>query len=120
MIEAIDVHFSYPNRVEALKGVSITIKDGEFVAIMGQNGAGKSTLLNTILGEKVSIVTPRPQTTRNRITGIKTLDEAQIIFLDTPGIHKPRQLLGEIAQIVRSGQGIGHGQPVILAVAAPK
>jgi energy-coupling factor transport system ATP-binding protein len=50
LIEAIDVHFSYPNRVEALKGVSITIKDGEFVAIMGQNGAGKSTLVKHFNG----------------------------------------------------------------------
>ena len=50
MIEAVDVHFSYPNRVEALKGVSITIKDGEFVAIMGQNGAGKSTLVKHFNG----------------------------------------------------------------------
>jgi GTP-binding protein Era len=66
-----------------------------YAAIVGRPNVGKSTLLNTILGEKIAIVSPKPQTTRNRITGIKTMDAAQIVFLDTPGIHKPRQLLGE-------------------------
>jgi GTP-binding protein Era len=66
-----------------------------YAALVGKPNVGKSTLLNTILGEKVSIVTPRPQTTRNRITGIKSMDNGQIIFLDTPGIHKARQMLGE-------------------------
>lgn len=66
-----------------------------YVSLTGRPNVGKSTLLNTILGEKVAIVTPKPQTTRNRITGIKTLPHSQIIFIDTPGIHKPRQRLGE-------------------------
>lgn len=57
---------------------------------------GKSTLLNSILGEKVSIVTSRAQTTRNRIVGVKNLPDAQIVFLDTPGIHKPKHRLGEV------------------------
>jgi GTP-binding protein Era len=65
------------------------------VALVGRPNAGKSTLLNRILGQKVAIVSPKPQTTRNRIVGILNDPRGQIAFLDTPGIHKPRTLLGE-------------------------
>lgn len=64
-----------------------------FVSIIGAPNAGKSTLLNSILGEKLSIVTPKPQTTRNRITGIYSKDNIQIIFTDTPGILEPKYML---------------------------
>jgi len=64
-----------------------------FVAITGKPNVGKSTLLNTIMGRKVAIVSPRPQTTRNRIAGVKTMDKTQIVFLDTPGIHQHKHLL---------------------------
>jgi len=60
------------------------------IALIGPPNAGKSTLMNHYLGQKVAIVSPRPQTTRNRISGILTTDEAQVVFLDTPGIHQVR------------------------------
>ncbi|MGB3940841.1 MAG: GTPase Era [Candidatus Manganitrophaceae bacterium] len=64
-----------------------------FVAIIGRPNVGKSTLLNQLLGQKISIISDKPQTTRNRILGVKTLPEAQIVFFDTPGIHKARSPL---------------------------
>jgi GTP-binding protein Era len=66
-----------------------------FVALVGRPNVGKSTLMNRILGEKVSITSPRPQTTRNQIRGVLNRPDAQIVFIDTPGIHKPRTPMGE-------------------------
>ena len=66
-----------------------------FIAIVGRPNVGKSTLMNSILGEKVAIVSSKPQTTRNRITGIHTKGDDQFVFLDTPGMHSPKNSLGE-------------------------
>ena len=71
------------------------MKKTGFIAIVGRPNVGKSTLMNSILGEKVAIVSSKPQTTRNRITGIHTRGEEQFVFLDTPGMHNPKNTLGE-------------------------
>ena len=60
------------------------------VAVVGRPNVGKSTLLNHILGEKIAIATPRPQTTRNRIVGVRNLPAAQLVLVDTPGLHRPK------------------------------
>ncbi len=67
-----------------------------FVTIIGRPNVGKSTLLNNILGEKIAIMSSKPQTTRNKIHGIYTTENSQVVFLDTPGVHKPKNKLGEI------------------------
>ena len=66
-----------------------------FIAIVGRPNVGKSTLLNQILGEKIAIVSSKPQTTRNRILGIETRGEDQFVFIDTPGIFESKNSLGD-------------------------
>ena len=67
-----------------------------FVAILGRTNVGKSTLLNSLIGEKIAAIANKPQTTRTQIKGIVTRENSQIIFLDTPGIHKPKTKLNNI------------------------
>ena len=66
-----------------------------FVAILGRPNVGKSTFLNRVVGQKIAIMSDKAQTTRNKIQGIYTEDDAQIVFIDTPGIHKPHSRLGD-------------------------
>jgi GTP-binding protein Era len=66
-----------------------------FVSVIGRPNVGKSTLINSLIGQKVVIMSDKPQTTRNKIMCVLTLDDAQILFIDTPGIHKPKHKLGE-------------------------
>jgi GTP-binding protein Era len=73
-----------------------------FVAVIGRPNVGKSTLLNRLLGQKLAITSPKPQTTREQLLGILTEESAQIMFLDTPGIHKPKHKLGEYMVAVAS------------------
>ena len=86
-----------------------------FIAIVGRPNVGKSTLLNQILGEKIAIVSKRPQTTRNRITGILTEGEEQFVFLDTPGLHNPRTKLGDF-MVKTADSAIGEADAAILVV----
>lgn len=86
-----------------------------FIAIVGRPNVGKSTLLNSILGEKVAIVSKKPQTTRNRITGIHTVGEDQYVFLDTPGVHRPRTRLGDF-MVRTAGDTLGEADAAILVV----
>jgi GTP-binding protein Era len=99
-----------------------------FVSLVGRPNVGKSTLLNRIVGQKVSIVSDRPQTTRNQVRGVRTTPTSQIVFVDTPGIHKPRTLMGErandraiatlrevdvVAMLVEANAPIGRGDRFI-------
>lgn len=66
-----------------------------FIAIVGRPNVGKSTFLNNVVGQKIAIMSDKAQTTRNKIQGVYTTDNAQIVFIDTPGIHKPHSRLGD-------------------------
>ncbi|MCP8967163.1 GTPase Era [Ectobacillus ponti] len=100
-----------------------------FVSIIGRPNVGKSTFLNRIIGQKIAIMSDKPQTTRNKIQGVYTENEAQVIFIDTPGIHKPKHKLGDfmvkIAQntlkevdvvlfMVNAAEGLGRGDEYII------
>lgn len=89
-----------------------------YVSIIGRPNVGKSTLLNNILGEKISIVTPKPQTTQRRTIGIKTSENSQIVFIDTPGIHKPINKLGEFMS--REAKEALHDVDIILFMVEPQ
>ena len=91
------------------------MKKTGFIAIVGRPNVGKSTLLNSILGEKVAIVSSKPQTTRNRITGIFTRAEEQFVFLDTPGMHSPKNSLGEF-MVKEADSSMREADAVVLVV----
>ncbi len=99
-----------------------------FVAVLGRPNVGKSTLVNALVGQKVAIVSDKPQTTRRGIRGVLTTDDFQVVFTDTPGFHKPRTLLGErlnlvvaasvegvdaIVQVVDAAAGVGRGDAYV-------
>ncbi len=86
-----------------------------FVTLLGKPNVGKSSLMNAWLGHKIAAVTPKPQTTRNRLLGILTRPDAQIIFLDTPGIHLPRTKLGEY-MVQTARQAIGEADLLLFLV----
>ena len=85
-----------------------------FVAVIGRPNVGKSTLVNSLVGQKVAIMSDKPQTTRNKILCVLTQDDAQILFIDTPGIHKPKHKLGEY--MVRAAENTLREVDVILFV----
>jgi len=100
-----------------------------FISIIGRPNVGKSTFLNRVIGQKIAIMSDKPQTTRNKVQGVLTTDDAQYIFIDTPGIHKPKHKLGDfmmkVAQntlkevdlilfMVNAEEGFGRGEEFIL------
>lgn len=102
-----------------------------FVTLFGRSNVGKSTLLNRLVGSKVAIVTDVPQTTRRRVRGIRTYDDAQIVYLDTPGVHKPRYAMNRrmvataiasldgvdlVLILVDAGAGLGPGDRFVMDV----
>lgn len=95
------------------------MKKTGFIAIVGRPNVGKSTLLNAILGEKVAIVSSKPQTTRNKIVGIHTVGDNQYVFLDTPGMHEPRNTLGDY-MVKEADTTMRDADAVILVVDAAR
>ncbi len=88
-----------------------------FIGIIGRPNVGKSTLLNALTGEKIAIATPKPQTTRNRIMGIKNVEAGQFIFLDTPGIHRPETPLNRL-MVETALETFGNSDLLLLVVDA--
>ena len=89
-----------------------------FVSIVGRPNVGKSTLMNNVVGEKIAIMSDKPQTTRNTIQAVYTDEEAQVVFLDTPGIHKPKNKLGEF-MVKSATDAFKNVDLVLLAPAGP-
>jgi GTPase len=100
-----------------------------FISIIGRPNVGKSTFLNRVIGQKIAIMSDKPQTTRNKVQGVLTTDDSQLIFIDTPGIHKPKHKLGDfmmkVAQntlkgvdlilfMVNAEEGYGRGEEFII------
>ncbi|MRR17170.1 MAG: GTPase Era [Deltaproteobacteria bacterium] len=88
-----------------------------FIAILGRPNVGKSTFFNAVIGDKISIVANKPQTTRNRITGIRNFPDAQLIFLDTPGMHKPKGPLNR-AMVQAARDTIGDADVLLAMIEA--
>ena len=100
-----------------------------FISIIGRPNVGKSTFLNRVIGQKIAIMSDKPQTTRNKVQGVLTLNDAQMIFIDTPGIHKPKHKLGDfmmkvatntlkevdlILFMINAEEGLGRGDEFII------
>jgi len=88
-----------------------------FIGIIGRPNAGKSTLFNAVIGDKISIITDKPQTTRNKITGIKNFPDAQLIFLDTPGMHEPKTAMNR-AMVQTTRETIGSVDVLLMLIEA--
>ena len=88
-----------------------------FVTLAGRSNVGKSTLLNRIIGNKISIVSPKPQTTIKSVTGVKTVDNIQYVFLDTPGLHTAKSTLGD-TMVKNASQSVKEADVVLFVISA--